>query len=483
MKHNRISLFLILILMLAAGCEMKSNDFSRLNLEEGQIDVSSWKVEHDEIIPLNGLWEFYWKEHDVHNTTKKVYIKVPSTWNKEKGLPGKGYATYRLVIRGLKENVRYGMMLPSMSTAYELIVNGQALASSGQVGKSENTTKPLYTPQEVFFTSEGHEAEILIHIANFHYRDGGIWETISFGTEETIREKGYKKLAFKSTIFGCLLLSGLYHLILYMQRRKNISALMFSIVCFIVCIRIITTDEILLIDFVPSIPWSLIVKLEYLSFYTSLPLFCWVLYSLFPDYFSKRYVSIFTLVSGLMSLVVIFTPTAIFTHTSLYYQVMALGTILYVSITLIRTLLNKQEGSLILNLCTVFLSLTVINDILSVNGIIQSIQISYLGLAVFIFSQAYIIANRSSKAFNEMERMTEELALLNQTLEEKVKERTRSLVSSRDDLQVANEQLKKLSYVDQLTKISNRRCFEERYKELWRTACTEAADCCHVFRY
>lgn len=456
------------IFLLFAGCVHREIDTSPvLKAEEGYIDLSS--LQDDRIIRLNGEWEFYWERKGALLDNKQ-YIEVPSNWKSALGLPGHGYATYRLVIEGLKEDSRYGLTIPAVSNAYQLFIDGNLAAEVGAVGIDKDSTVPDYQPQEVYFSPNDTSAEVTMVLANYHYRTGGIWESITIGTAEQIIDRTYKKQAFEFIIFGCLLMAGLYHSVLYIQRRKNISALLFSIVCFIVCIRIIVTEEMAILDFFPSFPWSLIIKLEYLTFYTSVPLFCWVLYTLFPNLFSKRYFKVFTIISAVMSLFVLVTTTNIFTHSTVIYQVLTIVTIFYVSIKLVKALIDKQEGALIVNICAAILSLTVINDILSMNSVIQSYRLSSLGLAVFIFSQAYIIANRSTKAFNEMERMTTELALLNLTLEEKVKERTVSLENSRDQLQKVNDKLKNLSYMDQLTQIPNRRYFDEKYHEAWDTA-------------
>ncbi|WP_409251782.1 diguanylate cyclase [Bacillus sp. SCS-153A] len=471
MSRSFYWVLIAVLFLFFSGCSHRVVDSSPvLKAEEGYIDVSD--LEDDRVVRLNGEWEFYW-EQKGRILNNKQYIEVPSNWKSAKGLPGHGYATYKLVIGGLKEDSRYGLTIPVVSNAYQLFIDGTLAAEVGTIGTDKTSTVPDYQPQEVYFTPNDSSAELTMVLANYHYRTGGIWESITFGKAERILDWVYKKQAFEFIVFGGLLLVGLYHSVLFLQRRKNISALLFSIVCFIVCIRISVTEEMALLNFFPAFPWSLIIKLEYLSFFTSVPLFCWVLYTLFPKTFSKKYFKLFTILSAVMSIIVLVTTPNIFTHSIIIYQFFTMVTIFYVSIKLVKALIDKQEGALIVNICAAILSITVINDILSVNSVIQSYRLSSLGLTVFIFSQAYIIAKRSTKAFNEMERMTKELALLNLTLEEKVKERTLSLENSRDQLQKVNDKLKHLSYRDQLTQIPNRRYFDDKYHEAWNTAITE----------
>ncbi len=466
-KKWAILLLLIIIALLAGFYLLRSDTHSIIEAEEGVVDLGQWNNQEDGIVRLNGEWAFYWKNHGLLDEQQKEYITVPATW---KNYPGHGYGTYKLEIKNAKKNAEYAIDITTISTAYNLWIDGKQVASIGTPGKTKETTTPLYQPQEVYFTSEDTTIELIFQVSNFHYRDGGIWETISFGTKEQIQEFTYKKLAFEMIIFGCLLLAGLYHVVLFALRRQNKSAMYFSLVCFIVCLRIVSTEDVSVITFFPQIPWNIIVKLEYLSFYTSVPLFCWVLYTLYPNHISKRFCRTFSVVSALfISLVLVTTPN-VFTYSNIFYQSLTLVVILYMTFSLIMALKAKQEGSLIVNICVLFLSITVINDILSVNSVVHSYKMSSIGLSVFIFSQSYIIANRSSIAYLEMERVTDELALLNRTLEDKVRTRTISLESSRDELEKVNIQLKNLSYQDQLTQIPNRRYFDEIFEQKWKYA-------------
>ncbi|TKD68242.1 diguanylate cyclase [Pseudalkalibacillus hwajinpoensis] len=461
----------IVILGLLSGCSLlQTESQTGVSVKQGYLNLNDWDGEKNGVVRLDGDWEFYWKKTRDFQENEKQYISVPSTWSNEKGVPGHGYAAYRVVINHVNKDTEYALDMPSISTAYNLWIDGDLVGSNGTPGIDKKTTMPAYHPQEVYFSSEDSTIEIVLQISNYHYRDGGIWESITFGTADQIKDIAFKADALEMVIFGCLLLSGLYHTVLFIQRRQNHSALFFSIVCFLVCIRIAATEDILIVDFFPNIPWSLIVKLEYLSFFLSVPMFLWVLYTLYPNHIAKKFCQVHMYVSVIFSMIVIFTSPNTFTHTNIAYQLMTIISIVYVSIALLKALKDKQEGALIVNLCAGFLSLTVINDILSVNSIIHNYRLSSFGLFVFIFSQSYIIANRSAKAFNEMERVTHELAVLNQTLEEKVRERTLSLEDSRDELRKANVKLENLSYKDQLTQIPNRRYFDEKFHIEWSRA-------------
>ncbi len=470
--YRKISYFILLnILVFLTSCSLFEPISQHvIKAEKGTMELKNWNFGEDGVIRLNGDWEFYWQKRLNLQEKDKQYITVPSTWTSKKDLPGYGYATYRLVIDHLEKNSEYALVIPSVSTSYDLWIDGVLVASAGKPSVNKETTIPYYLPQKVYFSTMSTKAEIVMQVSNFHYRDGGIWESIYFGTAKQIEDREIDILAYQMIILGCLLLSGLYHVVLFILRRQNRAVLFFSLVCFIVCIRILVTDKIMLINFFPEIPWSMIVRLEYLTYYTSVPLFCWVLHTIYPNYISNKFCKFFTILSIVFSLQVLFTEIPTFTKYIVIFQVFTLLGIIYVTFGLIKALKDKQEGALIVNVCAAFLSLTVINDILSLYSIIQTYRLSSLGLFVFIFSQSYIIANRSAKAFSEMERVSNELALLNITLEEKVIERTKSLERSKEELEKINVQLKSWSFQDQLTQIPNRRYFDEVFDQEWGLA-------------
>ena len=62
-------------------------------------------------------------------------------------------------------------------------------------------------------------------------------------------------------------------MILFAVRQKFRPTLHFGIVCLLVALRLLTTDERHLLQFVPNLDWSLLIKLEYGSYYLAVPAF------------------------------------------------------------------------------------------------------------------------------------------------------------------------------------------------------------------
>ena len=150
-----------------------------------------------------------------------------------------------------------------MGTAYKVYLNGKDLISVGLAGQNRKTTVPRYFPQVVDFESETDEMELIILVSNFHLRRGGIWEVIQLGTEKEIRSITERRVDFYLFLFGSIFIIALYHLSLFTLRRKTSSPLYFSIFCFLVALRLITTGERYLMYLFPNTSWELLAKLEY----------------------------------------------------------------------------------------------------------------------------------------------------------------------------------------------------------------------------
>jgi diguanylate cyclase (GGDEF)-like protein len=85
------------------------------------------------------------------------------------------------------------------------------------------------------------------------------------------------------------------------------------------------------------------------------------------------------------------------------------------------------------------------------------------------------LADSFNQMNRELQQSRQQLEEYSQSLEQKVSDRTRSLqqeverrAAAEDSLKVANQELQKLAYFDGLTKIANRRLFDERLSQEWR---------------
>jgi diguanylate cyclase (GGDEF)-like protein len=468
----------LIILILLTGCT--NANFNTKNIpisHSGVISLDSWNFNQDGMINLDGDWEFYWNKFyepkDFINgiLESPTYITVPANWNqlKDSEYPRHGYATYRLTVNNIPNGI-YAIRLPNVSTAYKIWANDKLLGENGHLSSRPEEVVASNNPQEFGFHVNQETLQLTFQVENYHFRDGGIFSSIELGTFEQVMDKTNKKIIFDTVLFGSLFLAGLYHLILFYLRKSDLIALYFGLFCIMVSIRVMVIGEKFLLRVFTNISYEWAIKLEYLSFYICLPLFLWFTYCLFRELVSKKICKVITIIASVFITVVLLTPPNIFSYTVYYYELLTLVIVVYLIFILIKAMAKKEEGAILITICGSFFALTVVNDILFYNMIINTMELSPFGLFVFIFSQSYLIANRFSYAFTRVEHVSNQLAILNTQLEDKVNERTRSLREYQSQLEQANHKLHHLSYFDATTGIANKRYFTEEIEKMWQNA-------------
>lgn len=492
---NIRKLLLYIISLIAAlvsgGCSNQLSNPS-LKAEDGIIDLTHLQFEYD-LAHLDGEWEFYWNQFispdEIDKGQITGYIPVPGSWNKtipSKGiLSGDGFATYRLSFI-TEENGRLALKIPRLHTAYKLWVNGELKASAGTIGKTRDLSVPQFLPQVILFDARQGDNEIVIQLSNFYHRSGGILESITVGSEKQILDLRYKNMASNILLFGCLLFMGAYHLALFFYRRKNTSALYFGSFCVLVGIRTLLIGECFLIYLFPGFSWEIAHKIQTLTYYLGVPLILMFFQSVFPAYFNVRICKMVQIIGAAFGALVILTPAKIFTVVNPLYQIWTIVVILYVFGVMFSIHFRREKDSWLIIIGASTFLLTTINDIIfhniwisdgelsSFRALLKIGDLSSVGMLFFAFTNSLLIAKKFSASLEREEMVTAELTEVNINLDKMVSQRTEELVESNEkiaqqklELEKANRQLQKLSLKDPLTKLWNRRKYDETINLEW----------------
>ncbi len=436
----------ILFLFFFGGCNYHIQKRIPPKAIKGVLDLTDWDFRWDGLIDLSGEYAFYWKQHlNPSDFSKPIlpqktgFIRVPGYWNSYevngKTLPGDGYATYRLKILLNAQKEPLALKFLSMGTAYTLFLNDQKISSVGIAGNDRETTHPRYLPQVVEFKPETNQMDVIFQVSNFHHRRGGPWEIIRLGEEKEIQKIREERLCFDLILFGSIFIMALYHLCLFALRKTDRSFLYFGVFCFLIMLRLLTTGERYIVYFFPNIPWEIVIKTEYLSFYLSVPLLVLFAQSLFPQEIPKRILNLIVPVGIAFSCSVIFTPARIFSYTLQAFQIITIITIMYGLYVLIIASIRKRTGAFVFLLGFIVLALSAINDMLYVEKIIQTGYFAPFGVFIFIFSQALLLSFRLIHGFEIAERQYKELKDTYQAYRGEIIDR----VQAEADLRVSEE--------------------------------------------
>jgi len=417
----RIFLIIPLILLFITAC--KKSEKRAPVAENGILDLSKWDFEKDGPVNLSGKWEFYWKKHITHEEFKQTdqkpsgFLKVPGYWNdfvvKGKKIPPTGYATYKLRVL-LKDKMPYSAFkLQSVCTAFSISVNGRKISSSGKIGKNRESVIPEWKPHVATFKSDQKELEIIIQASNYHYAKGGIWRAIKLGRESDIREIRERNVAFELFLFGSIFIMGLYHITLFLLRRKDKSALYFAFFCLLIAFRSILTGNERYFVYLTGISWELSRQFSFIIIYLIFPAGAMFVNKLFPDELNKWAVRILQFLGIIFTAITIFTSSLFFSKILPYFFMFSILLIIYCIYAMILALKRNREGAWYFFGGFFIFLITGINDMLFDFQIIQTGNFLAFGLYIFIFSQAFLLSLKFSKAFFAVETLTTELTKLN----------------------------------------------------------------------
>ena len=373
------------------------------------------------MVKLDGEWEFYWQKLLMPEDFVKVtdylvnrhLINIPRSWSGYEidGQPieGEGYATFRLRVLLPENGQPLSLNLSSIYTSHKLWVNGQLVSTLGEVSINRESCVPKYFPQIIPLKLDGDSAELILQVANFSHRRGGIWRSVALGNSELIQGIRERQIVYDMVLLGSLLILGLYHLALFSLRKKNKAPLFFALFCLFMALRISLVGEMLFLKFFPQLPQELALKLEYFTFYLGIPLFIVYLCYLFPDEISKKIGFSYLLIGGLYSVHVLLTPFRIYNRLLYSFDIITICFLIYVLIKTILAVIRKREGAVLVVLGFAFFVGTAINDMLYYSDNSPVGDLFPIGALIFVFAQAYILSSRFSKAFDTVEKMSEKL--------------------------------------------------------------------------
>jgi signal transduction histidine kinase len=430
-KYIIIILVLLIVIVFFFVTGLKDQENMPL-AKKGVLDITNWNFQRDGPIKLDGEWEFYWNRlltyDDFHIGDKKYkqngFLNVPDVWNNYeingKKLSGEGYATYRLKIKTKNINDLKGLKILTQSTAYKLMVNNETVAVSGIVGQSKETSVPEYKPQITHFNNNSTEFEIIIQISNYTYARGGFWHSIDLGTFEQISNMKENSIRREMILFGAVFSMLLYHGAIYWLQRRNKSILYFIIAFLGMSLRIFFTGEYFITTLIPTIDFNLVIFIEYMTIYWGATIWFMFIHQVYPEEASKKAVKVFTYMSLIITVFIIFTPIHIYTKYLTIIEVLVVITSLSIFISIIKAVYRKRQGAILLLFGIILFLATYIHDSLYYLNIVESKPGGLIAYTTFImlFIQAYILAARYSKSFDEVEELSEKMISVNKFKDE-----------------------------------------------------------------
>lgn len=427
--------------------------------KNGVLDLSRWSGSTFPIMPLDGEWEFYWEQLlepiDFQSSSTPAPVptfeQVPEAWTTyrmtyDQVLPNRGYATYRLrLLLPDDETIKgstFAIYPKSIASAYRIWINGQFKGGHGSVGTSLANEKAKSFPNVIYFEAQSTGNEIIIQVSNFSQRNAGIWQSIELGTAESISWVRLLRVSTQSCIVGIFLVMALYYGLVYFNRRKEISALLYSLLCLSVGVRTVVLGESTALYLLPDMPWEWAVKAEYISVAMTALLLILFINREHPEERIPWVSKMAGCILPCFILLFLLTPARVYTYymTPFVWGVL-FPSLIYTLCIYVKSVFRRRKGAVISMIGYLFFMAFALNDMLFYTVHLPTEDMLSAGLLIFLLTQAYNLSSRFSSALQQKELLSSKLQRTNQQLERTVEERTRSLQQSNAELQQVNQKM------------------------------------------
>ena len=378
-------------------------------VQGGIIDLRNWNFDAKGKVALNGTYGFFWNEFLDNWKEPSQYIAVPSSWtNKTTGqgsaYPAKGYATYAVRLLLPKNapplSINFQTQFPSLS----VFANGVKLTGYDSFVKDFTDVQPT-----CFALPKGEtQVDLLIQMKSINYAKQGLFKSITINRSNRLELSIFRNKIIEAMIFSFVLALGLYHLILFVFRPKEISILCFTILVFIVMLRILSTGRMIGCDLF-GFSWMTALRMEYFSFATvSIPVILYF-YRLYKKYIYKVIVIVWLAEGLLYGILILATDPTFFTSFLTAHQIVCLLEVGYLLYLVLLLVYKKEKEAALIAIGFAALMATGVLDIISAMDIIHTPNTVPFGMVFFLLMQAVSFAQRFNLEKSRSDRMRDKL--------------------------------------------------------------------------
>lgn len=241
----------------------------------GMMDLRGWPIPDNRTITLNGEWEFvpsqFIRPDSIpfgSHAANPAFTQVPGTWEHSFPAPSDSpfrYGTYRFRIL-LDENDKktYKLRVNRINHASAVYVNGELAAQNGVPSENQDPSKTRVNPYSFTLPSGSNSMEIIVHVSG-HAENGGITESIRFGTEKGINQLNLLSMGLQIGLCIVFLIHGIYAAMLFFFGVANKGVLYFSLIAFMGIMTVLVADDKLFFIWFPM-PYEFHYKIALLSY-------------------------------------------------------------------------------------------------------------------------------------------------------------------------------------------------------------------------
>jgi hypothetical protein len=242
-------------------------------IRAGSLDLTHWDFAANGTVALVGDWELCWDElvdpasGDCPGGWEP--FPVPRLWSdsgvSERVRP-KGVASYRAVLELPGDAGAYSLRVGAPITAYRLWIDGVERGGSGVVGRSAAETVAHLENRLIPLPAGSSRAELLLHVANFEFRGGGLRRRSYVGLDEQVRARNaYELLLYTTFAVSCVVI-GLFFLAQFALHPTDRARGWFALWALLVGLRVLpaSTGDLYQLT-LGWAPFGVLLRIEYVN--------------------------------------------------------------------------------------------------------------------------------------------------------------------------------------------------------------------------
>jgi signal transduction histidine kinase len=394
---------------------------------KGELDLSLWDFEEDDMTFLNGEWDFYpgsLIESDEIGFREGHTIRVPGNWNHETLMqPARGNGTYHLLVKLPPLKNKLVLKVQNIWMAHKLFINGELVKEMGSTAEEKTYYVAQNTPYLIAL-EPNRQLEIVIQVSNHNYYNGGIVNPIQLGDEAQMTMRG--QLAFGSDMAGffLFLFFGVFHLHMYQMRKQELTYLWSGVYLIVVSVVIITSGEKLFMRLFGGMPFEIAYRIQELSVFLSFPFVMLFMYTLEPGVLKEKTLKKVILPVGIYLLLIVVAPYTFYISFK-PYMTLYISLIQFIAaFRLVNIVFRKQIGQLPSNeLWSVAMSILCVammlwDAILYHVGYVNTNIIGKISTMGFLMCLNILLARRFTNKMNEVQALSLELKEANDIKDE-----------------------------------------------------------------
>lgn len=428
----------VFVLALAGALVLRAQDFSH-----GTVDLRGVELDARRTVALDGPWRFAWNRFVDPSAPDEALtdtIQVPEPWthlNKEASFMRKalGRGTYRLRLRLPEPGAPYALKVPNIHTAYRMHINGQLVAACGELGNDARDAHPSSVPRVIGFVADSSGMAVInVQVSNHHFPTAsGLWQPPRVGSLDAVSRDRSLGMLLNGFLLGSLLIMGLYHIGLYVMRKRDRGPLLFAVACFSLGYRELFAGEVAAFSLVPWLDWHVAMRSLILMLPISMLAILFFIRDLFTSVFSRGMAIVVGVVASFFALVVLVTPSTVYLTALGPFSLFALVMGIYGTVVLFRAMRRGMDGARLFFAGLLLLTVAVLNDTLLQVGVMHGYYLIPAGFFFFILSQSLVLAVRFTRSFFKVEELSDHLELTNRAYERFVPKQMLRLLN-RDDI-------------------------------------------------